>query len=111
LNSFKQTVQRQFQERIQNVHNGIVSSISIAATNVAKRHGITLLFDKSGVSANAGAPFLIYSDPAYDITDEVITEVNKDRPPPSSDSSGPAPAAPSSDEPKLTVPPLTPANP
>jgi outer membrane protein len=111
LNSFKQTVQRQFQERIQTIHNGIVGSISVAATNVAKRHGATLLIDKSGVSANAGAPFLIYSDPAYDITDEVIIEVNKDRPllPPASSSA--TPAAPSGNEPKLTVPSLTPANP
>jgi outer membrane protein len=111
LNSFKQTVQRQFQERIQNVHNGIVSSISIAATNVAKRHGITLLFDKSGVSANAGAPFLIYSDPAYDITDEVIIEVNKDRPPLPPAGADASPAAPAGDEPKLTVPSLTPTSP
>ena len=57
LNSFKQTVQRQFQERVQTIHNGIVSSINIAATNVAKRHGATLLLDKSGISANAEHPF------------------------------------------------------
>ena len=110
LNSFKQTVQRQFQERIQTIHNGIVGSINIAAANVAKRHGATLLLDKSGISA-FGVPFLIYSDPAYDITDEVIIEVNKDRPllPPASSSA--TPAAPSGNEPKLTVPSLTPANP
>jgi outer membrane protein len=105
LNSFKQTVQRQFQERVQTIHNGIVSSINIAATNVAKRHGATLLLDKSGISA-FGEAFLIYSDPAYDITDEVIKEVNKDRPP----SPPAAPAAPGA-EPKLTVPALTPTNP
>jgi outer membrane protein len=106
LNSFKQTVQRQFQERVQTIHNGIVSSINIAATNVAKRHGATLLLDKSGISA-FGESLLIYSDPAYDITDEVIKEVNKDRPPsPPADSS----AAPG-DEPKLTVPALAPTNP
>jgi outer membrane protein len=110
LNSFKQTVQRQFQERIQTIHNGIVSSINIAATNVAKRHGANLLIDKSGISA-FGANIVIYSDPAYDITDEVIAEVNKDRPASLPASSGPAPAAPSGDEPKLTVPALAPTNP
>jgi outer membrane protein len=109
LNSFKQTVQRQFQERIQTIHNGLVSSIGIAATNVAKRHGATLLLDKSGISA-FGAPFLIYSDPAYDITDEVITEVNKDRPPAPPAGSSAAPSAPG-DAPKLTLPALTPTNP
>jgi outer membrane protein len=110
LNSFKQTVQRQFQERIQTIHNGLVSSIAIAATNVAKRHGATLLLDKSGISA-FGAPFLVYSDPSYDITDEVIIEVNKDRPPTPPASSSTEPGAPATDEPKLTVPPLAPANP
>jgi outer membrane protein len=109
LASFKQTVQRQFQERIQTIHNGLVSSIGIAATNVAKRHGATLLLDKSGISA-FGAPFLIYSDPAYDITDEVIVEVNKDRPPAPPAGSSAAPAAPG-DTPKLTLPALTPTNP
>jgi outer membrane protein len=110
LNSFKQTVQRQFQERIQNIHNVIISSINVAATNVAKRHGASLVFDKSGISA-FGEQFLIYSDPAYDITDEVVTEVNKDRPPPPPAGSSAAPGAPSADEPKLTVPALTPTNP
>jgi outer membrane protein len=110
LNSFKQTAQRQFQERIQNIHSVLVDGISKTATEIAKRRGATLLFDKSGISA-FGANVLIYSDPAYDITDEVIKEVNKDRPPSLSGSSGATPAAPSSNEPKLTIPPLTPANP
>lgn len=110
LNSFKQTVQRQFQERIQNIHNVIIGSINVATTNVAKRHGASLVFDKSGISAFS-EQFLIYSDPAYDITDEVVTEVNKDRPPAPPASSSAAPVAPSADEPKLTVPGLTPANP
>jgi len=110
LTSFKQTVQRQFQERIQTIHNGIVGTINVAATNVAKRHGATLVLDKTGISA-FGAPSVIYSDPAYDITDEVIAEVNKDRPPAPPASSSTAPAASSGDEPKLTVPSLTPANP
>jgi outer membrane protein len=110
LNSFKQTVQRQFQERIQTIHNGIVGSITVAATNVAKRHGATMLLDKSGISA-FGVPFLIYSDPAYDITDEVIIEVNKDRPPLPPAGADASPAAPAGDEPKLTVPSLTPTSP
>jgi outer membrane protein len=109
LNSFKQTVQRQFQERIQNIHSLLVDGISKTAADIAKRHGATLLFDKSGISA-FGANFLLYSDPAYDITDEVIKEVNKDRPPALPDSTSTEPA-PSVTEPKLTVPGLTPANP
>src|SRR5580692_11659210 len=74
----KQTDQRQFQERIQNIHGVLVDSISKTATDIAKRRGATLLLDKSGISA-FGATFLVYSDPAYDITDEAIKEENKDR--------------------------------
>ena len=45
-------------------------------------------------------PAVIYADPAYDITEQVIAEVNKDRPP------APAPAA----TPAATTPaPATPA--
>jgi outer membrane protein len=110
LNTFKQTVQRQFQERIQNIHGLLVDSISKTAADIAKRRGATLLLDKSGISA-FGATFLIYSDPAYDITDEVIKEVNKDRPPSLPGSSSTAPAAPSDNEPKLVVPGLGPTNP
>ncbi len=110
LDNFKQTIQRQFQERVQNNHSVLVDSISKTATDIAKSHGATLLLDKSGVSA-FGVTFLIYSDPAYDITDEVIKEVNKDRPLSLPGASSAAPAVPSGDEPKLTVPALTPTSP
>jgi outer membrane protein len=110
LDNFKQTVQRQLQERAQNIRSVLVDSISKTAADIAKRHGATLLLDKSGVSL-FGANFLVYSDPAYDITDEVIKEVNKDRPLSLPGSSSTTPAAPSGDEPKPAVPPVTPTNP
>jgi outer membrane protein len=110
LNSFKDTVQRQFQQRIQNFRSVLIDSISKTAADVARSHGATLLLDKSGLSVY-GANIVIYSDPAYDITDEVIREVNKDRPPSVPDSSSTVPAASPDDEPKVVVPGLTPTNP
>jgi outer membrane protein len=107
LNNFKEENQRTFQQRIQNIRNALVDEITRTASDVAKRHGATLLFDKSGVSALLGNGLLVYSDPAYDITDEVIKEVNKDRPPPAG-GPGATPTAPESDTPKVTLPGLTP---
>ncbi|MGA3006407.1 MAG: OmpH family outer membrane protein [Opitutaceae bacterium] len=115
LDTFKQNIQHQLQQRIQGIRNILIDSISKTAADVAKRHGATLLLDKSGVSI-FGADFLVYSDPAYDITDEVIKEVNKDRPAPapgspaavpSSDTSAPPPVgssvAPVNGAPKITT--------
>jgi outer membrane protein len=111
-NSFQQTVERQLQERIQNIRSVLLDSISKTAADVAQRHGATLLLDKSGVSIY-GANVVIYSDPAYDITDEVIREVNKDRPLTPPADSGTAPAAPSGEDSsnKVVVPGLTPTSP
>ena len=65
--------------------------------------GATLVLDKSGPTL-FGIPAIIFADPAYDITQQVIDEVNKDRPP--------APAAPAAATPDTTTPaPATPAEP
>ncbi len=103
-NQAKQT----FQQRIQTFRSTMMQEISVVATDVAKRKGITLLLDKSGPSL-IGVPAVIYFDPSYDITDEVIAEINKNRPQTTPDST-PPPAAPSSPEatPKIVVPGITP---
>jgi len=101
-NQFKQNAQRNFQQRIANFRQLLIEEISKIATDVAKRRGATILFDKGS---------LIYSDSTYDITDEVIAEINKSRPAgtaastpsTSTDSSAPA-ASSSSDTPTVTFP-------
>lgn len=70
-NQFKMNAQRNFQQRIANFRQLLIEEISKIATDVAKRRGATILFDKGS---------LIYSDSTYDITDEVIAEINKSRP-------------------------------
>jgi len=57
----------------------MLEEISKTATEIAKRKGATLLLDKAGPTL-IGVSNVIYSDPAYDITDEVMKEINKDRP-------------------------------
>jgi outer membrane protein len=57
----------------------MLEEISKVAAEVAKRKGATLLFDKAGPTA-IGISNVIFADPGFDITDDVMKEVNKDRP-------------------------------
>lgn len=66
-------------QRFQTFKNLMLEEISKTAADVAKRKGATLLIDKSGPSV-FGVSNVLYTDAAYDITDEVAKELNKDRP-------------------------------
>lgn len=91
IRTFIQNSTQSLQQRLQTFRSMMLEEISRVASDVAKRHGATLLVDKSGPSL-IGISNIIYSDPAYDITDEVQREINKDRP-----AGVPAPAATSTD--------------
>lgn len=80
IRSFIQNSSQSLNQRLQNFRSLMLEEISKVATEVAKRHGATLLFDKAGPSL-IGISNVIYSDPSYDITDEVMAEINKSRPP------------------------------
>jgi outer membrane protein len=66
-------------QRFQTFKNVMLEEISKVAGDVAKRKGGTLLLDKSGPSF-FGISNVIYTDPAYDVTEDVMKEINKDRP-------------------------------
>lgn len=108
VQTFQANTRNSLQQRIQNFRSLMVEEISKVAVEIAKRKGATFLVDKSGPSL-IGVSNVLYSDAAYDITDEVSKEVNKDRP---AASATPAPAAkagePEADAPKITVPGVTP---
>lgn len=85
-----QNKQREVQTFIQNTRNTLgqrlntfrslmLEEIGKAATEIAKRKGGTVLLDKAGPTA-IGISNIIYTDAAYDITEEVLKEINKDRP-------------------------------
>jgi len=102
--NYQSFAQNSLQKLARTQHDALVDEINKIAVNIAKKKGATLVIDKSGLS-NIGAPVLIYADTAYDITDEVVDEINKDRPaPPAATSNATAPAT----EPKITVPGITP---
>ncbi len=87
VNAFRGNTQRSLQQRINNFKQFLLEEISKTAVDIAKKKGATLLLDKSGPTL-IGVPSLLYFDPAYDITDDVAKEINKDRP-----AGSPAPAA------------------
>lgn len=97
-----QTKQRDIQTFVQNTRNSLgqreanfrgvmLEDISKVASEMAKKKGANILFDKSGPSGH-GISNLIYLDPAFDITDEVSKELNKDKPATAA-TPAPAPAA------------------
>ena len=85
-----QAKQREVQTFIQNTRNTLgqrlntfrslmLEEIGKLAADVAKRKGATLLLDKAGPTA-IGISNIVYADAGFDITEEVMKEINKDRP-------------------------------
>lgn len=91
LQSFLQNTQRSLQQRIKTHRDLLLEEISKTVVEMAKKQGATLVLDKSGPTL-FGIPTVIYADPAYDITDAVIAEVNKDRPAPAATPAAATPA-------------------
>lgn len=94
------------QDRIQKFRSLMLDEISKVVVTVAKRKGANFVVDKSGASL-LGIPALVYSDPGFEITDEVIAEINLNRPP-ETPAASTAPAAPVT-VPAISVPGVTPS--
>jgi outer membrane protein len=112
INSFRSRSTQVLQKQLNDIRGMLLDEISKRATEMAKSKGATLLVDKSGLSM-IGIPAVIYSDAGYDMTDDVMTEINKDRPatPPAATGTTPAantPKAPAAAAPSVTVPGLAP---
>lgn len=107
--NFRDTTQRTLQQRAKNHRDLIMDEIMKVVNDIARAKGATLVLDKSGPSV-FGVPVVLASDPGYDITEEVVKEVNKDRPPAgAAPAAAPAaPAAPGGNT-GFTVPGVTPA--
>jgi Outer membrane protein len=104
--SFQQNTRNSLQQRIQNFRSLMIEEISKTAVEIAKRKGATLLLDKSGPSL-IGVSNILYSDNAYDITDEVQREIDKGRPASATSSSTSTPAAPAASDTKSDSPAIT----
>ncbi len=106
-----------FRQRMETFRTAMLQQITRIATEVAKQNGATLLIDKSGPTL-IGIPPVIYADASYEITDQVMAEINRQRPAGATDAApAPAPSPSSSSSsssgsdssaPKIVVPGITP---
>lgn len=107
VDQFQGNARNSLMQRKQTFRDLIIEEISKVAVDIAKRKGATLLIDKAGQTAT-GISNILYSDAAYDITDEVMAEINKDRPAGSAKADA---SASSSDSTQIKLPAIAPKKP
>ncbi len=71
-----QQAQQILQKRSMQFQQKTAEEISGVAAEIAKKKGVTLVLNQ-GASA-----VVVYADPAFSITEDVLAEINKDRPAP-----------------------------
>ena len=76
ISDFRQTRERQLQEQLMRVREGIVKEITDVVMQKVKASNLDLVFDKSGISIN-GVPVLMYSHDNIDFTNDIIAVLNK----------------------------------
>jgi outer membrane protein len=73
---FLQRTQMGLQKQMATFQQQALEEISKVASDIGQKKGATLVLNKGSV------PVVIYAAPEFDITEEVITEINKDAPAP-----------------------------
>ena len=76
IGDFRQTRERQLQEQLMRVREGIVKEITDVVMEKVKANHFDMVFDKSGMSIN-GVPFLLYAPDNVDFTNDIIAVLNK----------------------------------
>jgi outer membrane protein len=76
ISDFRQTRERQLQEQLMRMREGIVKEITDVVMEKVKANHLDLVFDKSGMSIN-GVPVLMYAPENVDFTNDIITVLNK----------------------------------
>jgi outer membrane protein len=76
INDFSQTRERQLQEQLMRMREGIVKEITDVVVEKVKTNNMDFVFDKSGVSLN-GVPIVMYAPPNVDFTNDIIAVLNK----------------------------------
>ena len=76
ISEFRQTRERQLQDQLMRVREGIVKEITEVVMEKVKANNLDLVFDKSGMSIN-GVPVLLFSHDNIDFTNDVVAVLNK----------------------------------
>jgi outer membrane protein len=76
ISDFRQTRERQLQEQLMRVREGIVKEITDVVMEKVKTKNLDFVLDKSGMSIN-GVPVVMYAPENVDFTNEIIDTLNK----------------------------------
>ncbi|HEX5492899.1 MAG TPA: OmpH family outer membrane protein [Candidatus Udaeobacter sp.] len=76
ISDFRQTRERQLQEQLMRMREGIVKEITDVVIEKVKTKSLDFVLDKSGMSIN-GVPVVMYSPENVDFTNEIIETLNK----------------------------------
>ena len=76
ISDFRQTRERQLQEQLMRVREGIVKEITDVVMEKVKANHFDLVLDRSGMSIN-GVPFLLYAPDNVDFTNDIIAVLNR----------------------------------
>lgn len=71
LNEYRQTALRNIQQGVATTRQLLVEEITKVATEIGKKKGATLIIERNA---------FVFGDAAYDLTDEVVAELNKNKP-------------------------------
>ena len=102
VQNFQVNTRRMLEQRVKSFQELLLEEISRLAVDIAKKRGATLLLDTSGRTF-IGISSIVYHDPGYDITEEVMAEINKSRPA-ATGAAAPAGGAPKAETPTVTFP-------
>jgi len=76
ISDFRQTRERQLQEQLMRMREGIVKEITDVVMEKVKTKSLDFVLDKSGASIN-GVPVVLYAPESVDFTNEIIEALNK----------------------------------
>ncbi len=101
IEQFRMTREKQIQEQIVRLRNQMVEDIMKIVQDKVKGENFDMIFDKSGSSMN-GVPVVVFSKDQMEFSDDIIKQLNKNRPPEGAAPVAPAPpaAAPAASGPK-----------
>jgi len=92
IGEFRQSREKQLQEQAVRMRNGIVDEITKLVQDKVKAENFDLVLDRSGQSLN-GVPILLYARDNMDFSEDLISQLNKNKPKDQPAGDGGAPAA------------------
>src|SRR5919109_3008888 len=76
ISDFRQTRERQLQEQLMRMREGIVKEITDVVIEKVRAKSLDFVLDKSGISIN-GVPVVLYAPENIDFTNEIVDTLNK----------------------------------